>query len=196
MKVLKRTCLLGVIAVVAPISCVLVAKSKIVTDKTAGLNGSFEITKSGLPVNWIFYTSKTVSSGDFDIVIDQNDFKDGKQSLKFVVRKCSDKGGRLSPGFSQEIDAVPGETYSISFWAKNSGCEFIARVGGVNAFHGDCRTMVKSRESIESWRQFSTKVMIPKEMKALRWELNILRQGTFWIDDLKIEKVTNQDIWR
>ena len=35
------------------------------TDASAGLNGGFEVSKNGLPVNWLVYTPKTVSDADF-----------------------------------------------------------------------------------------------------------------------------------
>jgi hypothetical protein len=38
-------------------------------DAGAGLNGSFETVRDGLPVNWYFYTADT-AGGDFDIAID------------------------------------------------------------------------------------------------------------------------------
>ena len=37
-------------------------------DKTAGMNGSFEVTKSGLPVNWLVYSPKTIPTGDYDLI--------------------------------------------------------------------------------------------------------------------------------
>jgi Carbohydrate binding domain len=189
---LHTTPILALLALGASACCALGAPmSETFVDKAAGMNGSFEVTKSGLPVNWLFYTKKTVPSGDFDIVTDTKEYKDGKQSLKFVVRKCSNVGGRLSPGFCQEFQAKPGETYKVSFWVKNSDSEFFVRVGGVSAFNGEYKTVVKSKEKIGAWRQFSIKYTVPKGMKALRFEMNILQPGTFWIDDLKIEKVTN-----
>ena len=63
--------------------------SEFVMDKNAGVNGSFEIVKSGLPVNWLIYTPRTVETGDFDLIIDTTEFKDGRQSLHFAVRECS-----------------------------------------------------------------------------------------------------------
>ena len=166
--------------------------SETVADKSAGVNGSFEYTKSSFPVNWLLYTEKTVESGDFDILIDTDEFKDGKQSLKFVVRKCSDTGGRLSPGFCQEFKANPGETYNISFWAKNHGSEFVSKVSGVSAFQVLHETVVgQSNEKIDDWRLFECEYKIPEKMEALRFELNILHPGTFWIDDVRIKKITD-----
>ena len=161
--------------------------SEYIIDKSAGMNGSFEYTKSGLPVNGLLYTSKTVETGDFDIIFDTTEFKDGNQSLKFLVRKCSAVGGWKSPGFCNEDDADPGETYKVSFWVKNKGCEFFVRVGGVSAFKGEYETVVRSNETIDDWRQFIYDYTIPQKMNRIRFEMNIFHPGSFWIDDVRIK---------
>jgi hypothetical protein len=166
--------------------------SETIHDDTAGTNGSFEVAQSGLPVNWLMYTPKTVPNADFDIVLDTAEFKEGKQSLKFVVRACVPTGGWHSPGFCQEYDAKPGETYKVSFWAKNKGSQFIAQVAGVTEFDGQYQTMVQSKETIDTWRLFEQTYTIPPKMKRLRIEVNVVEPGTFWIDDIKIEKVSDQ----
>jgi hypothetical protein len=163
--------------------------SEEIRDKTAGMNGSFEITKSGLPVNWLVYTPETVPKGDFDIIIDTTEYKDGKQSLKFLVRECLSVGGWWSPGFCNEYKALPGEIYKTSFWIKNHESEFFIQIGGVSANQGEYDTIVKSQETLDAWQLFEYYYTIPEKMKAIRIELNILQPGTFWIDDLKIEKV-------
>ena len=160
--------------------------SKEIRDKTAGMNGSFEIAKSGLPVNWLVYTPTTVPTGDFDIIIDTTEYKDGKQSLKFLVRECSPVGGWWSPGFCNEYQALPGEIYRISFWIKNHESEFLIRIGGVSVSKGEYDTIVNSDETINDWQLFEYYYTIPEKMKAIRFEMNILHPGTFWIDDIKI----------
>jgi hypothetical protein len=162
--------------------------SELIIDKSAGMNGSFEHTKSGLPVNWLLYTPKTVETGDFRISLDTTEFKDGKQSLKFSVSECSAVGGWLSPGFCNEYKAKPGETYKVSLWVKNVHSEFFIQIGGISAFKGQYKTVVKSRETIDTWRLFECKYTIPQKMNAIRFEMNILQPGVFWIDDVKIEK--------
>ena len=57
--------------------------SVIIRDDTAGINGSFEVTKSGLPVNWLLFTPKTIENSDFNIILYSTEHKDGKLSLKF-----------------------------------------------------------------------------------------------------------------
>lgn len=162
--------------------------SETVQDPAAGMNGSFEVTKSSLPVNWSFYTPKTVPDGDFDIVMDDTDVKDGKQSLKFVVRKCDSTSGRMSPGLFNEFpDTKPGETYKISFWAKNAGSEFVFTAKGVSAMGKGPDVVIRSKETINAWRRFECTTTIPPKM-WLRLELNVVQPGTFWIDDIQVVK--------
>lgn len=167
--------------------------SETVRDESAGINGSFEVTKSGLPVNWTIYASTTIPTGNYELIIDTTDYKDGKQSLKFLVHECSPKGGWLSPGISQEYSANSGETYKVSFWVKNEGSEFRVKIGGVSAFEGQYDTVVESRASIHDWKMFEYDYKMPMEFETIRFELNVLKPGSFWIDDIKIEVINDKD---
>lgn len=192
MKFIEKARIVAIISLAASITWVIFAKSQTTSRPPAAVNGSFEITKAGLPGNWIFYKPRKSSQSDYEIELDPHDPVDGNQSLKFNVRKCSGKPGRFSPGFTQEFKAAPGETWTVSFWAKNKGCKFSARAGAVRAFDGSCTPFVTSNETFETWRQFSTNITIPPGMTSIRWELTLLEPGTFWIDDLRIEKTTNR----
>ena len=119
--------------------------------------------------------------------MDTADFKDGKQSLKFLVRDCSPVGGRLSPGFANEMEAVPGQAYTISFWIKNEGAEFVAKIGGVAPTTSEIKTIIQSKETINTWRKIEHTFTIPQKYSSMRFELNILQLGVFWVDDIKIE---------
>lgn len=163
--------------------------SESVTDQGAGLNGGFEHTKNELPVNWQLYTGKITGSGDFDLELDRTVFKEGKQSLKYTVRECSGQGGRFSPGMSQEVPARPGEHYRISFWVKNQGTVFNAKISAVNAFKAAEGPSLHEADNMEAWEQFSYDYKIPPEMQALRFEISILKPGTFWIDGISIDKL-------
>lgn len=163
--------------------------SEMIRDESAGSNGSFESVKNGLPVNWCFYTPRTVGTGDFDIVVDTTEFKDGKQSLKFVVRACSPLGGKFSPGLFREYTASPGETYRVSCWVKNTGSRFVVTIRGVSVSGGVEGTVVKSEERIDAWRLLEHRYTIPPKMIHLRFEVSVLAPGTFWIDDVRIERI-------
>jgi len=162
------------------------------TDNSAGLNGGFEVSKNGLPVNWLMYTPNTIPDADFKIVLDKEVFKEGKQSLRFEVEKCSSIGGWRSPGFTNEffeIGKYEGEgRYKLSFWIKNDGTEFRISAGGVAAQKGNMKTLIQENEQINDWKLLEYQIDIPKDW-WLRMELNILQPGTFWIDDIKIEKL-------
>ena len=182
----KLTLMLGLLAL---ISCMQMSEKE--TDESAGLNGGFEITKNGLPVNWLMYTPNTVRDGEFEIIIDKNIFKEGKQSLRFDVINCSSTGGWHSPGFTNEFfesGKFEGEgTYKLGFWIKNEGTKFIMKAGGVSPNKGDMKVLIESDEQIEDWKYLEYEIIIPRE-RHLRVELNILEPGSFWIDGVLIEK--------
>ena len=118
--------------------------------------------------------------------LDKSEFKDGQQSLKFVVNTCSSVGGVASPGFAQEIAVAPGSKHKVSFWVKNNGSTFSVKTGAVGAKTGAVKTVLHTNEQIDYWTQFEYNVSIPEGYKALRFELSILKPGTFWVDDIKI----------
>jgi len=162
------------------------------TDSSAGLNGGFEISKNGLPVNWLMYTNNTVPEADFTIELDKDVFIEGKQSLKFDVKKCTTIGEWHSPGFTNEffdIGKYDGEgIYKISFWIKNNGSTFRVTAGGVSAMKGEMKTLIEGNDEIDDWKLHEYEINVPNN-RWLRMQLNILQPGTFWIDDIKIEKL-------
>ena len=160
-------------------------------DKSAGINGGFEICKNGLPVNWLMYTPKTVTEGDFKIALDSKLYKEGKQSLRFDVKKCSSTGGRFSPGFTSEFmefGKFKGEgRYKLSFWVKNKQSTFKISAGGVSINKGNLNKLIEENKDINNWKHLEYFIDIPKN-NWLRIELNIIKPGTFWIDAIEIEK--------
>ena len=178
------------LALLALTGCMQMSEKE--TDESAGVNGGFEVTKNGLPVNWLMYTPNTVRDGEFEIIIDKNVFKEGKQSLRFDVINCSSTGGWHSPGFTNEFfdsGKFEGEgTYKLGFWIKNDGTKFRVEAGGVSPYKGDMKVLIESVEQIENWKYFEYKINVPKE-RHLRMELNILKAGTLWVDDVQIVKI-------
>jgi hypothetical protein len=166
--------------------------SEIETDALVGMNGGFEVSKNGLPVNWLMYTPTTVPDADFVIELDKDDFKEGTQSLRFDVKKCSSIGGWHSPGFTNEFfetGRFEGESiYKLSFWIKNNGTTFNISGGSVAAKEGDMKTLIEDNEQIDAWKLLEYEIEVPKD-RWLRIQLNILQPGTFWIDDIKIKKI-------
>lgn len=162
--------------------------SEIEVDPSAGDNGSFEVSKNGIPVNWLMYTPNTVPAGEFEIILDKVEFKEGAQSLKFKVEECSSKGGWYSPGFTNQFDVDKESVQHLSFWVKNQGAEFKIMAGGVSAMTGDMKTLIQSSEEINDWKYYEFSVPISSEFDQLRLEVNILKPGVFWIDDLQIAK--------
>ncbi|UCF64007.1 MAG: hypothetical protein JSW33_15810 [bacterium] len=170
--------------------------SETVRDESAGINGGFEVIKSGLPVNWLIYSPKTIPTGNYDLILDTVEYVEGKQSLKFLVHECSAMGGWYSPGFCNEFKAIPAQMYKISFWIKNDGCEFMVRIGGVGTKIGKYEIIVNSKESYNEWKYFEYDYKMPaeEEYNRLRLETSILHPGNFQIDDIKIADIHGESV--
>ena len=90
--------------------------------ESAGFNGSFEIVKSGLPVNWYFHYPP-IKNGDIAISLDTKDAIEGNQSLKVTTHKIESRPGWRRPGLFQVLSAESNRSYKVSFWLKNHGCK-------------------------------------------------------------------------
>ena len=167
--------------------------SKAVKGYDCKMNGSFEIVKDGFPVNWWYYAMETVPSGEFDILSDTIQFVEGKRSLKFQVRSCESIGGWHSPGFFEEFKVKSGESYKVSFWVINNGCDFKVSVGaGMQGNPGPNITLVRTQETYSEWKHFEYIFAIPQANDNIRFEANILSPGTIWFDDLRIEGMNDK----
>ena len=179
-------CLTTICSLFTLVSCSQMSEH--IKDESAGMNGGFEVAKNGIPVNWLMYSPKTVPNGEFEIVLDKEQFVEGKQSLKFVVKECSSKGGWGSPGFTNQFDVVQGANYRLSFWIMNDAAEFRVMAGGVAPKTVDMKTLIQTSEQISDWKKYEYIVPVSQEFDQIRLEVNILTAGTFWIDDIRLKK--------
>lgn len=158
------------------------------------MNGSFEAVKENLPVNWYFYPPGKVPNSDFEIISDDKEYKEGNKSLKFIVRKCKSLGGRYSPGFFQDFNAVNNETYKVSLWVINKGCEFkIALQSSEKGKGGPYETVLQTKDSITDWKYFEFFFKTAPAIDMIRFEAHILSPGIIWFDDIRIEGKTDKD---
>ncbi len=166
--------------------------SEQVEDKSVGMNGDFEHTQSGLPVNWLVYSPSTIPTGDYELLFDQTDFKEGTQSLKFLVHECSSTGGWHSPGIAQEYPVTPGASYLLSFWIKSQGSDWVVAFAAVAPKTGAGYEIINSSNvTADSWQRVERQYTIPPEYESFRFELTIRSPGSVWIDDVRIEPVVN-----
>ncbi len=161
-------------------------------DPSAGFNGSFEKSKHGLPLNWHFYTSEEYEQS-YNVILETESAKDGKQSLKFNIKSIDTlklHEEMQAPGMFGLTDAEIGDKYKVSFWLKNQGSKFNIHVG--NQFFGlFAETIVETDENITDWTYFEYEYTIPESNASICFGLNFISPGTFWIDDVRIEKMDN-----
>ena len=173
------------------LSCTKMSDS--IEDRSVGMNGGFEHTQSGLPVNWLVGPPSTTPTCDYDLIFDRTDFKEGRQSLRFLVRECSQRGyGRAAVGIAKEYAAIPGESYAVSFWIKNEGSEYRVRVGGVGIKTGEYETVDSSDESADSWKRVEYTYAMPQKYERIRFELSTFSPGSLWVDDIRIAHIDGE----
>ena len=153
-------------------------------------NGGFEQMKDNKPVNWLLYTPATTGNGDFDITIDTTDHAEGRRSLRIAVRQCGDKGGRLSPGIAQEIAATPDASYEVSYQLKNTGARYRIKITGVDAWNSDAGITITNADTLHKWTRYKHSYTLPKHMKRMRIEVNVLSAGVLSIDDIVVKELT------
>jgi len=138
--------------------------------KSAGFNGSFEIERSGLPVNWYFHYPP-LKNKDVEVYLDPGNAADGNQSMKLTVHRVAGSGWR-SPGLFQVVPASALHTYKLTFWLKG-------QAGEVSVFPN-------------TWRQFECLYTVPDGYQNIRFELDIVRPGVIWIDDVRIQEMQDE----
>ncbi|OYU96275.1 MAG: hypothetical protein CFE21_07690 [Bacteroidetes bacterium B1(2017)] len=145
-------------------SCALMSSSpnaEMLSNPSAGLNGSFEIiqggtlaktaalspkflfgltydyTSSNLPVNWYFFT-QTALNAKKDKRVESDfdiliDSTDAIEGSKSVkfVVRACDSLQWKSPGLFQEFEVASPGMYEVSFWVKNKGCNFEATISAI-----------------------------------------------------------------
>jgi len=156
-------------------------------DPSVGLNGSFEKTKHHLPLNWNIHAAEDYQK-NYKLSFDTFFVKEGKQSLKFEILKVN-PSEQLSkkPGFSGYLEVKADEKYKVSFWVKNSGCNFKVTVFGLGS--RNIKPVISTNESYADWKYFEHIFAVPKQFSMVKFEVNIFSPGTFWIDDVRIEKM-------
>ena len=159
--------------------------------ESAGFNGSFEIVKSGLPVNWYIYYPP-IKNGNAEVSLDTKDAVEGNQSLKVTVHRADSRGGWTTAGLFQVRPAKAKRSYKVSFWMKNQGCKVSVLIRSTKPKKSPPakRRAIGGQETgTNTWRQFEYVYTVPATYDNIRFELNIVQPGTLWIDDVRIEEI-------
>ena len=164
--------------------------------ESSGFNGSFEIEKSGLPVNWYIYYSP-IRNGDAELSLDSMDAVEGRQSLKFIAHRGDARCGWTTAGLFQVRPAKAKTSYKVSFWLKNQGCRIRLVIDSETADSREPRAPIREIIDAEmtgddTWREFVYTYTVPAHYSNIRFELNVLEPGTLWVDDVRIEPLPDE----
>jgi hypothetical protein len=158
-------------------------------ESTAGLNGSFEITDSGYPVNWEFFPNPETSSA-LQVLVDTTTAVEGNQSIKLVARETDNVVGI----HSQQVHVQSGRIYRVSLSVKLSGCSVWVRraTRDVHSVPVNSR-LAKITDDLRSpgeWQYFEDILAISEPETSIYVGLSVIGSGTVWCDDVRIEEVT------
>jgi hypothetical protein len=155
---------------------------------TAGLNGGFETTDSGYPVNWAFFPNP--EDGDlFDVSVDTGKAQKGNQSLQLDVHQSE-----TTVGFrSQRIPVQSGKTYKISFTTQRTGGNLKVRrivqdASGTNNLRSEI--IVDSSTPSSDWQVFEERLLVSDKEANVVLIFLVDGPGTLWVDDVKVEVVS------
>jgi len=186
------------IALVAGVAVAMLASrlgsvSMIERDDAAGINGSFEVVQSGLPVNWYVYRAP-LSDGRGELTFDVENPPDGTRALKLVAHSVESQASRAAgPGLFQTVDAETGRAYEVRFWLKSDGAEVGLLIDSETPESRDPRNPIQTRITAEgadrgAWREFTYSYTVPDHYRNIRFELHVRTPGTVWLDDVRIER--------
>jgi hypothetical protein len=185
----RRTTALATMVVLASlllVSCQSDELSK--RDSAAGLNGGFETTDSGHPVNWAFFPNPE-SDDAFQVSVDTTTVQEGDQSLKLVTDQ-SDKTVGLR---SRRVSVQAGKTYKISFSVQNSGCKLTVRrvvqdASGTNNVRSEI--IADTSTDTGGWETFEETLLVSDGESNVVLIFLVDGPGSLWVDDVKVEEVT------
>ncbi|MFA7332546.1 MAG: hypothetical protein WC326_15870 [Candidatus Delongbacteria bacterium] len=152
-------------------------------------NGGFELGSPGKPINWNVY-HKGLRGKKAEMQLDREDFREGAQSLKFVVTSCGSKASGECPGVFQEVDVEPNSMYRVSYWLKNNQCRFNVNVNSIKEGAPRQGVQVLSEAGVgEEWAEYSSLCSTKDGETQIRFELNITGPGILWLDGVALQEV-------
>ncbi len=153
---------------------------------SAGMNGSFEITDDGYPVNWVFFPNPEADN-TLRVVLDSNEVVDGSHSLKLVVRTRD----KLPAIRSREVAFEPGNTYrfSMSYW--NEGCTLTVNRIVMDASGKTVRRrdpVIDTSVPSNGWEYFEETLSIAEDEAKMLLVIIINGSGTVRLDGANVER--------
>jgi hypothetical protein len=156
-------------------------------DPEAGMNGSFEVVESGIPVNWSFDNNP-----DMQVFTDTTRVVDGKRSLKVTVEY--DVNGRIPSFRGLRIPVLSGKNYRISVSVINDGCSFrlnriVQDSSGKTNTRADIIARAVALASPDTWESYEEILSVVGDESYVILAFLVKGHGTLWCDDVRVEEL-------
>ena len=161
------------------------------SETSAGLNGGFELTQDGYPINWAFGPNpETLPS--YQVSVDTTRVAEGSKSLRIV----STQDNQTKAFRSVRVPIGQGREYRIAFSVISKGCSLRVNRIVMNAWgttNMRSQIIAQTSEITVAWVTFE-EILIPAEGEALVLLIFLVDGvGTLWCDDVRIEEYAPQD---
>jgi len=169
-------------------------------NEAAGFNGGFEVVQpvrgmdaapQGLPANWYFH-AKPLLEGDAFLSLDPAGPPEGGRSLRLDVQEADSVAGARTTGLFQVVPARPLGSYRVGFSLKIRDARALIVIRSENASEatqGRVQAFDEEHTGRDTWRRFEYVYSVPEGFENIRFELNVIRPGTVWLDDVGIEEI-------
>lgn len=170
-------------------------------NEAAGFNGGFEVVqpvrgidgaRQGLPANWYFH-AEPLLEGDAELSLDATDpFGGGGRSLRLDVQEADSVAGAHTTGLFQVVPARALGTYRVGFSLKIRDARALVVIRSESASEatpGRVEAYDEVHTGRDTWRRFEYVYSVPEGFENIRFELNVIRPGTVWLDDVGIEEI-------
>ncbi len=154
-------------------------------DENAGINGSFEINKANLPVNWyLLNTNNSSGEGLVQINTSLTNPADGKLSLQ-IKAPTFQKNEAGKPSIGQILLVNPNSSYTIRFKVRSAGLVLRAKAGGLNDETDDFVELETNAKS-DTWISYELNIKTGPAQERLRLEFSAVTTGTANLDAVEV----------
>jgi hypothetical protein len=183
-----REWLVATVGAACMFACACQGDELLERNATAGLNGSFEITEAGYPVNWAFFPNPEADS-TLRVVLDSSQVVEGNHSLMIVVRPSE----RLPALRSSQVPVQPGKSYRLGISFMNQGCSLKVNRIVLDASGKTVRRrdfIIDTSGSSTEWHTFEENLAVAQDEAQVMLVIIIRGPGTLWLDGVDLEEKT------
>lgn len=157
------------------------------SESSAGLNGGFELTDGGYPINWAFGPNPEAMES-YRVSVDTTRSVEGSNSLQVA----STRGDQTKAFRSRRVPVESGRDYRIAFSVMNEGCSLRVNRTMTNAWgttHMRSEIIAESSDATGEWAQFEEILTVAEGEAYVFLTFLVDGVGILRCDDVRVDCV-------